>query len=584
MRKILKSRRRSARQSARNGATRHSNGRRDHHTVVKDSRERNAAETKLRASELRYRTLFDLVPVAVYACDGNGVIQQFNRRAAELWGWKSNDNGTEQKFCGSYRIYYPDGRLMPHKECPMARVLRGEELKADDLEIVVERKDGERRNVVVAPRQLTNSRGQIIGAINCLYDITDRKRTEDRLETLYQFGQRQSVAKSSADIYDAALAAILSTLRCDRASILLLDRRGVMRFVAWRGLSRDYRKAVKGHSPWKPGVKDPEPICTRDVDRAELPKASKAALRAEGIRAATFIPLMAKGELIGRFMAYYNDRHSCTDDDLSLGVSIARQLTLALERIRAEEELQRSKLLLEQRVHQRTEALRSANRELHRAIDLRKGLEGEILEVSDREQQRLGQELHDGLCQELTAIGLMAQATALRVKDHRVVQVDDLEKIAQLITRSVTDARDIARDLHKEEVDAASLPKALRDLIEREIWKTRCHFEMKTEVHVEDDQTASQLYRILREALLNANKHARATRIVLEVRRQKNDLVFTVTDNGVGFRKDGKVSRGLGFHIMQYRARSIGARLKLGSVAGGGTRVTCYLPQPNGTG
>ncbi|HET9418383.1 MAG TPA: ATP-binding protein, partial [Chthoniobacterales bacterium] len=422
---------------------------------------------------------------------------------------------------------------------------------------------------------------EITGAINCLYDITERKYAEQQQEALYQFVQRQSLAASVRDIYDAALEAIVLTMRCDRASILLFDHHDVMRFVAWRGLSKAYRKAVEGHSPWKRDVEDPHPVCIEHVDLARLPKPLKTTIKAEGITAAAFIPLVANGKLFGKFMAYYDQPHVFTEKEMTLAVSIARQLTLGLERKRAEEELRKSKLLLEQRVQQRTEALRAANRELQREIERRKGLEGEILEVSDREQQRLGQELHDGLCQQLAAIGFMARATALRVKDHRVVQVEDLEKIAQLVNASVSDARNIARDLHKEEVDAAGFVEALRSLTQREMWKTRCRFELKTDVHLEDDRTASQLYRILREALINAHKHAQASQIVLEVRQMKTNLVFSVTDNGVGFSRKTKTGRGLGFHIMQYRARSVGARLKLESPAKRGARVVCYLPHPN---
>src|SRR5262249_6626832 len=185
----------------------------------------------------------------------------------------------------------------------------------------------------------------------------------------------------------------------------------------------------------------------------------------------------------------------------------------------AEAVLQRSKAMLEKLVLQRTRALRVANTELESEIRRRKGLEGQILEISDREQERLGQELHDGLCQQLTAIGFLTRATALRLKDHRVVQVDDLERIAKLINSSVMDARNIARDLHKEEIDAAEFEIALRDLVDRKIWKTSCHLELKTKVEIENDTAASQLYRILREAVINANKHAQATQIVLEVRR-----------------------------------------------------------------
>ena len=140
------------------------------------------------------------------------------------------------------------------------------------------------------------------------------------------------------------------------------------------------------------------------------------------------------------------------------------------------------------------------------------------------------------------------------------------------------DARNIARDLHKEEIDAAGLVTALEDLVLRKIWKTRCRLKVETQVNIEDDRVASELYRILREAIVNANKHARATDIVLEIRRSKNNLVFSVSDNGVGFRTKAKDSHGLGFHIMQYRAESIGARLELESLKKRGTRVAVYLP------
>src|SRR5213079_1378866 len=137
----------------------------------------------------------------------------------------------------------------------------------------------------------------------------------------------------------------------------------------------------------------------------------------------------------------------------------------------AEAALKKSKDLLEKRVQARTADLRAANQELKNEITRRKGLEGQILEITDREQERLGQELHDGLCQQLTAIGFLARANALRLKDHRVVRVEDLEKIAQLINSSVMDARNIAHDLHKEEIDAAQFLSALEELVERKIWQ-----------------------------------------------------------------------------------------------------------------
>jgi PAS domain S-box-containing protein len=705
--------RNGANEARHNGAprkTRNPTGHADLGSTTSNSVERKGTLADQRSGS-RYQALFDLVPVAVYSIDTSGVIENFNRRAAELWGREPALGDTDQRFCGSFKMFRPDGSFMPHEQCPMAEVVSGKITAAHDTEVLIERPDGSRVTVLVIIRPLKNDRGEVIGAINCFYDITERKKNEHLLaeaarqqSALYELVQRRQEAGSMREIYDAALDAIISALRCDRASILLFDNNDVIRFVAWRGLSERYRKAVQNHLPWKADVKDPQPIFIADVDLAELPKALKTAIKAEGIRAAAFIPLITNRKLIGKFMTYYDRPHVFAEAEMSLAVNIARQLTLAIEHQRADEavresearmraiieqatagmarcdtagrilfvnkrfcqmvgyeppdligktieeithpddvgqtddlfermiregkpyevekrylrkdgsvlwvdvsasavrdekgrtqsavavvvdvsarkkaeaELKKSKAMLEKLVQQRTKALRVANTELENEITRRKGLEGQILEISDREQERLGQELHDGLCQQLTAIGFLARAIALRLKDHRVVETEDLEKIAQLINSSVMDARNIARDLHKEEIEAAELVPALRDLAERKIWKTPCRLDLKTEVNIEDDNVASQLYRILREALINANKHARATQIVLKVRRMKNELLFSVSDNGVGLRRKPKAGHGLGFHIMEYRAKSIGARLEFESRKKGGSRVACYLP------
>ncbi|PYK13489.1 MAG: hypothetical protein DME65_01715, partial [Verrucomicrobia bacterium] len=140
--------------------------------------------------------------------------------------------------------------------------------------------------------------------------------------------------------------------------------------------------------------------------------------------------------------------------------------------------LQESKKLLEERVRERTQELRKANKDLRDEIARRKGLEGEILEISDREQQRLGREIHDGLCQHLTAVAFMARSVALRLKDHRVIEVADIEKIAQLVNNAAGDTRNLARALHRIDVDSAGFITALEDLVDREIWRIPCRLEV----------------------------------------------------------------------------------------------------------
>jgi PAS domain S-box-containing protein len=389
-----------------------------YHTAIVDLTERKRAEEAVRQSEKRYRTLFDLSPMAVYTIDTSGVIRDFNRHAAELWGREPALGDTDQRFCGSFKMFRPDRSFMPHDQCPMADVVSGEIFEVHDGEVHIERPDGS--HVIVNIRPLKNDRGEVTGAINCFYDITERKQMEAALE--------------------------------------------------------------------------------------------------------------------------------------------------------------KSKNLLEERVRERTRELRGANEDLEAEIARRKGLEGEILEISDREQQRLGQELHDGLCQHLTAVAFMARSVALRLKNHRVIEVDDVDKIAKLVNDAVTNTRDLSRGLHRVDIDALGFIDALRDLVDRKIWKIPCQLEVDPSFHIEDDTVASQLYLIAREAVINANKHAQARGIVVEMRCWQKGIVLSVTDDGVGFQKEPKSAPGLGLPIMKYRAHSIGGRLEIESSKKGGSRVACFLP------
>ncbi|MEY2538504.1 MAG: hypothetical protein QOG67_2244 [Verrucomicrobiota bacterium] len=147
-------------------------------TLRKKVLQRTAA---LGESEQRFRRLVELMPVAVYVCDTSGIIQTYNHRAVELWGREPKSGDTAQLYCGSLRLYSPEGKLVPHEESKMAEVLRTG-VEARDLEVVIEQPDGSCITVLVNIAPLRNGDGELIGAMNCFQDITERKQAAKELE------------------------------------------------------------------------------------------------------------------------------------------------------------------------------------------------------------------------------------------------------------------------------------------------------------------------------------------------------------------------------------------------------------------
>lgn len=284
--------------------------------------------------------LMEALPAAIYTTDAEGRITWFNEAAARLWGRRPSLG--EEHWCGALRLYRTDGTLLPHAECHMAEVIRKrQELGA--IEGMVERPDGSRIPFLAHPTPLFGPDGHLLGAINMLADISDQKaaqralsRRMNKLATLYRFTDRLHRVKSFEDIYDAALDAITSALRCQRASVLVFDQSGTMKFVAWRGLSDAYRAAVEGHSPWSETTTDAAPIAVNDVVNSDLADDLKATVLGEGIKALAFIPLLVDGQLVGKFMAYFDDVRYFEGTELELAMTLGRQLGSAVQRMRAE--------------------------------------------------------------------------------------------------------------------------------------------------------------------------------------------------------------------------------------------------------
>ena len=171
--------------------------------TARDVTERRSEQEALRQSEARFRVLFDLGPVAMYTVDAAGTIQEFNRNAVALWGREPLRGDPGETYCCAYKIYTPDGTLVQHAQNAVADVLEGRVSAAIDVEAILERLDGTRVSVVTNVVPLLNDEGEIVGAMNCMVDMTYRKNVEEamlnnnlELQTAKLAAEKANLAKS----------------------------------------------------------------------------------------------------------------------------------------------------------------------------------------------------------------------------------------------------------------------------------------------------------------------------------------------------------------------------------------------------
>ena len=215
-----------------------------------------------------------------------------------------------------------------------------------------------------------------------------------------------------------------------------------------------------------------------------------------------------------------------------------------------------------------------------RDISERRKLEKEILKVSEQERRRIGQDLHDGLGQMLTGIGLLGQNLTRQLKQDDHPCADDADEITSLVKEADQYARDLSRGLTPVDLEPSGLSEALQRLADNAIrlFDVDCSFKEVETVLVHDSTTATHLYRIAQEAVSNAVRHGDASRILITLAAGESQIRLRVRDNGSGFDPSSVNGPGKGIHIMNYRARIIEGTLDMNSSLGKGTVITCTLP------
>ncbi|MBZ0256362.1 hypothetical protein K8I31_09880, partial [bacterium] len=208
-------------------------------------------------------------------------------------------------------------------------------------------------------------------------------------------------------------------------------------------------------------------------------------------------------------------------------------------------------------------------------------VEGMVRQVSEREQKRIGQEIHDSLCQTLAGISFLTESLLKRKSSSN----DSEEKIISLILENATQAteqsRRIARSLYLHELEANGLKHAMQTLTQtiENLFSIRCQFECPVDLTIHNMEISTQVFRTIQEAMANAAKHSRANRIILKIGETENSYRFQIIDDGIGFHLKEVEGKSMGLNIMQYRTNSAHAQMQIKSRPGEGTMISIILPK-----
>jgi signal transduction histidine kinase len=220
---------------------------------------------------------------------------------------------------------------------------------------------------------------------------------------------------------------------------------------------------------------------------------------------------------------------------------------------------------------------------VYRDMSARKQMEKQVAEISDREQRRIGQDLHDSLCQHLVSIAFASELLRDKLERYRMAEAAQAEVIAEMVNEGISQARNLARGLYPVRLEVDGLASALEELAASVQTRNNvtCHFSSEERVLIYDEVAGNNLYRIAQESVNNAIKHGRCKNISIGLGAVDEEVTLTIKDDGVGFPADLDGSAGMGLNIMNYRAKMIGASLDIRRGAGGGTIVLCSFHNEN---
>jgi PAS domain S-box-containing protein len=508
--------------------------------VIQDITRRKHAEDALRKSEQIYRAIGESINYGIWICSPDGRNTYASESFLELVG-------LTQQQCSDFgwgTVLHPEDAertIAAWKEC----VRTG---GTWDMELRFRAVDGQYHDILARGVPVKNSSGEIFCWAGIALDITQRKRAQEAL--------RQSEAKFSTLFHQSSVAMALASLPDAR----LYDvNRACLELI---GISR--KEDAIGRTVTELGL----------ITEAAGYEQIRKDLRRRGSLRNVELPIRTRTgisrELVLNLNTVQVNGNQCV---LATGHDVT-------ERKWMEGEMRQLNATLEKRVIDRTADLSRLNAALGEEIARTRRLEGEILNATEREQHRIGRDLHDGLGQLTTAAAMMSEGLKQDLLAKRLSPDAKVAGRIQQMCRSLGDqARRLAHGLNPVAADPDGLKLALQELAEftRQSFRVPCQFSCPSSFNLADASVANHLFRIAQEAVNNAVRHGRAKDIKITLAQDQTGLTLAIADNGSGLPTAATAGDGMGLQVMRHRASLIGAAVRFESVRPHGTKVICSL-------
>ena len=506
----------------------------------------------LHESERRFREMIDALPAAIYTTDAEGRLTHFNPAAAKLSG-RTPELGTDQ-WCVTWKLFWPDGTPMKHDECPMAVALKEGRI-LDGVEAIAERPDGTRFWFIPYPRLLHDAEGRIVGGINMLLDITERKEAERANNLL-------------AAIVDSSDDAIISKS---------LD-----------GIITSWNKGAEqlfGYTAEEAIGQNITLIVPPDRLHEE----------------ATIIERLKRGERIDHFETLRRRKDGALLD-VSLTISpvkdsagrvigvskVARDIA---ERKRTEQELRKSEERaraladkLEAEVGSRTEELERRNTDMLEQAEQLRSLSNRLMQLQDDERRKIARELHDSVGQDLAALSMCLEGAKRTANGMPQTAAQKLDEACEIVEKCSSDIRTLSHLLHPPLLEELGLASAIEWYVGGFASRSgiAVNLQMPPRLKRLDSSVELPLFRVLQECLTNIHRHSESKTATVKVEADDGKVSLEVSDQGKGMGKgDSKLSGGkrlgVGISGMRERLNDLGGTLEIHST-NQGTVVRAAIP------